>query len=68
MKPLDVIALIEDIPERRLCKGQVGTIVEELDEHTALIEFADLNGIAYAIEPIDHTLLMQLYHTPKLAA
>ncbi|MGB9754981.1 MAG: hypothetical protein C0183_22410 [Roseiflexus castenholzii] len=27
---LDVVALLEDLPDRRLRRGQVGTIVEEL--------------------------------------
>ena len=68
MKLLDVVALVQDLPDRQLYKGQVGTIIEELDKHTALVEFAELNGVAYAIQPIHHDLLMQLYHAPKLAA
>lgn len=27
----DVVALTEDLPERSLCRGQVGTITESLD-------------------------------------
>jgi hypothetical protein len=29
---LNVVALTEDIPERQLVRGQVGTVVEVLDE------------------------------------
>lgn len=68
MKMLDVVALLNDLPNRHLCKGQVGTIIEELDACTVLVEFADLSGVAYAIEPINHNLLIQLHHAPKLAA
>lgn len=68
MKTLDVVATIEDMPEVRLSKGQVGTIVEELDKQTVLVEFADLDGVAYAIEPIPCAKLMELHHQPAMAA
>ncbi len=68
MKMLDVVATVEDVPEARLTKGQVGTIVDELDKDVVLVEFADLSGVAYAIEPIPVRKLMALRHTPALAA
>lgn len=68
MKLLDVVALIRDLPEAHLEKGQVGTIVEELDNDTVLVEFADLNGMAYAIVPVAMVWLMQLKHGTALAA
>ena len=40
------VALLRDLPERALVRGQVGTIVEELDEATALVEFSDDQGRA----------------------
>ncbi len=52
MKLLDVVATLEDLPESRLAKVQVGTIVDELSDNFVLVEFADLGGVAYAIEPI----------------
>jgi len=52
MKILDVVANLEAIPLARLAKGQVGTIVERLDDDVVLVEFADLGGLAYALEPI----------------
>jgi hypothetical protein len=51
-----------------LAKGQVGTIVEELDSKHVLVEFADLDGVTYAITPIPLGLLMELKHSPALAA
>lgn len=68
MKLLDVVATLEDIPAAHLAKGQVGTIVDELNEDVVLVEFADLNGVAYAIEPIPVGKLMELRHTPAMAA
>ncbi|MBY5958091.1 DUF4926 domain-containing protein [Membranicola marinus] len=38
------IALLQDIPEEKLARGQVGTIVEELDDRTFEVEFADKKG------------------------
>ena len=47
---LDVVALLDDRPEHRLVRGQVGTIVEELDNATVLVEFSDDQGRAWALE------------------
>ncbi|WKN42116.1 DUF4926 domain-containing protein [Tunicatimonas pelagia] len=44
LKLLDVVALLKDIPEEKLVKGQVGTVVEELDEAVYEIEFANKQG------------------------
>ncbi|MGH8508019.1 MAG: DUF4926 domain-containing protein [Gammaproteobacteria bacterium] len=44
MKLLDVVALTEDIPERCLLSGHVGTIVEQLTPEVFEVEFADING------------------------
>ena len=49
MKLLDVVEALHDLPERTVAKGRVGTIVEELDGGTVLVEFADETGIALAI-------------------
>lgn len=68
MKLLDVVATVEDVPEAHLAKGQVGTVVDELDGDVVLVEFADVGGVAYAIEPIPVRKLMELRHTPALAA
>ena len=68
MKLLDVVATLEDVPAAHLAKGQVGTIVDELSENIVLVEFADLGGIAYALEPIPISKLIELRHTPAMAA
>ena len=48
---LDVVALLADMPEKGLLRGQVGTVVELIDDATALVEFSDEDGRAYAIVP-----------------
>lgn len=45
VKLLDVVALLVDIPEYNLWRGQVGTVVETLANGTAFeVEFSDRNG------------------------
>lgn len=39
-----VIAIICDIPEKQLRKGQVGTVVEKLAKNVYEVEFCDKNG------------------------
>jgi hypothetical protein len=50
MKPklLDVVALTDDLPERGLSRGQVGTLVEQLGTETFEVEFCDDEGRMYA--------------------
>ncbi|MEA5626427.1 DUF4926 domain-containing protein [Nostoc sp. UHCC 0251] len=64
MKLLDVVALTEDLPEVGLHRGQVGTIVEEYEPGVFEVEFSDLRGKAYAIETLNASQLMALYHQP----
>ncbi len=46
---LDVVALLSDLPPHRLARGQVGTVIDLLDEKTLLVEFSDDQGLAYAV-------------------
>jgi uncharacterized protein DUF4926 len=48
MKLLDVVALTEDLPQKGLRKGQVGTVVEQLAPQVYVVEFSDLDGKTYA--------------------
>ena len=56
----DEVALLTDIPAHRLARGQVGTVVEQLDAETSLVEFSDLRGRAYAIAPCPRSILLVL--------
>jgi hypothetical protein len=64
---LHAVALLTDRPEQRLARGQVGTIVEELDEATLLVEFSDDEGQAYAIVPCPRADLLVLHYVPEAA-
>jgi hypothetical protein len=64
---LDVVALLAELPEQRLARGQVGTVVEELDESTLLVEFSDDGGRAYAVTPCREADLLVLHYVPEAA-
>ena len=64
---LDVVALLTDLPTQRLARGQVGTVVEQLDESTLLVEFSDDQGRAYAITPCTRADLLILHYVPEAA-
>ena len=64
MKLLDIVALLENLPELNLYRGQVGTIVEEYEPGVFEVEFSDNTGKAYAIETLTETQLMVLHHSP----
>ena len=60
MNLFDSVALVKDIPELQLYKGQVGTIVEVYEPNAFEIEFCDLNGQTYALETLKASQLMLL--------
>lgn len=64
---LDVVALLTDLPAQRLARGQVGTIVEQLDDKTSLVEFSDEQGRAYAVAPCPRADLLVLHYVPEPA-
>jgi hypothetical protein len=45
---LDTVALADDIPERSLRQGEVGTVVELLGADVFEVEFSDDRGETYA--------------------
>jgi hypothetical protein len=64
---LDVVALLTDRPVQRLARGQVGTIVEQLDDNALLVEFSDDEGRAYAVAPCQPQHLLVLHYFPEAA-
>jgi len=48
IKLLDVVALTEDLPEKGLVRGQIGTVVELLAPNVYEVEFSDNEGRTYA--------------------
>ena len=61
---LDVVALTEDLLERGLHRGQVGTVVEQLAPDTYEVEFSDDNGRTYACLALNASQLIVLHYQP----
>jgi len=61
---LAVIALLEDVPERGLLRGQVGTVVEHLAPGVYEVEFSDDSGQTYASLALRSGQLLRLHHQP----
>ena len=64
---LDVVALTEDLPQARLRRGQVGTVVEVLAPGVFEVEFSDNAGRTYASLALRAEQLMVLHHDPVAA-
>ena len=59
---LSVVALLEDIPDKDLLRGQVGTVVETLAPGVYEVEFSDDSGQTYAACALHSDQLMRLHH------
>ena len=68
IKLLDVVALTEDLPDRKLRRGQVGTVVELLDPGVFEVEFADNDGRTFASLALKENQLLLLHYQPLEAA
>jgi hypothetical protein len=64
----DVIATVKAFPEKNLHAGQVGTLVEILDEHIYEIEFADKSGRAITECAMNSNDLLLLHYEALIAA
>jgi hypothetical protein len=64
---LDVVALLTDRPAHGLARGQVGTVVEQLDDKSWLVEFNDDHGRAYAVASCQAVDLLVLHYVPEAA-
>jgi hypothetical protein len=67
VKLLDVVALTEDLPERKLERGQVGTVVEVLAPDVYEVEFADNDGRTYAEVAVKEDRLLVLHYEQAFA-
>jgi uncharacterized protein DUF4926 len=64
---LDVVALLKDLAAKKLARGQVGTVVERLDDETFMVEFSDDQGRGYALAPCARMDLLVLRYVPEAA-
>ena len=65
---LSTVALLEDMPEESLRRGQVGTIVELLAPGVYEVEFSDDQGRTYASLAVAEAQLLPLLHEPATQA
>lgn len=64
----DVVALTEDVPDTGLSRGQVGTVVDILDNGRAFeVEFSDKDGRTYDSIGLRADQLMLLIYEPAFA-
>jgi len=68
IKVLDVVAVTEDLPERGLRRGEVGTVVERWKDGAFEVEFSDDSGQAYAFAALREDQLMKLHFRKDQAA
>ena len=68
IKILDTVALIEDLPEHGLRRGEVGTVVDRWKDGAFEVEFSDESGEAYAFIALQSDKLMPLYYRHREAA
>ncbi|HEY3825753.1 MAG TPA: DUF4926 domain-containing protein [Bryobacteraceae bacterium] len=59
-----VVALLEDLPEERLVRGQVGTVVDTWAPEVYEVEFCDDAGKTWAMVTLKADQLLQLHHEP----
>ena len=68
IKVLDVVAVLEDVPQHGLLCGEVGTVVELWKDGVFEVEFSDTSGKAYAFAALRAGQLLKLnYPKDKLA-
>lgn len=65
IKLLDVVALVDALPEYNLRRGQVGTVVEILADGAAFeVEFSGRDGRTYESLGLRPDQIMPLYYEP----
>jgi hypothetical protein len=68
VKVLDTVALLVDLPEQGLLRGQVGTAIDELEPGVFEVEFSDDEGRTYAMAPVSVDRLIALHTSRNLAS
>ena len=66
---LDTVALVVDargrsMDDQEVCllRGQVGTVIEARDAEVVIVEFAGIDGVAYALASVACSNLLRLHH------
>lgn len=61
---LDIVALVEDLPEYGIYRGQVGTVTDIVAENVFEVDFSDTSGQTFAEINLTSQQLMLLLHEP----
>lgn len=64
------VALLDELPDRGLTRGQMGTVVEYLssgDSRALLVEFADDHGETYSMAELNPEQLVVLHRGSRAA-
>ena len=67
---LSLVALREDLPDRNLARGQIGTVVEHLaanGEQAVLVEFSDEQGRTCALVDLQPEQVQVLHGETEIA-
>jgi hypothetical protein len=59
-----VVALLEDLPEHRLVRGQVGTVVGNWAPDIYEVEFVDEGGKTFAMVAVNSEQMIRLHYEP----
>jgi hypothetical protein len=62
MEPLSVVAILKDVPEEGIVRGQVGTLVESLGPAVWLVEFSDTTGRTRALIEVREEEMVTLHY------
>ena len=60
IKELHTVALLKDIPEKNLRRGDVGTVVVDLSDTMAEVEFVDEKGRTSSLATLEKKELIRL--------
>jgi hypothetical protein len=68
IKILDVVAVVEDLSEHNLRRGEVGTVVDRWKDGMFEVEFSDDTGEPYAFVALKAEKLFPLFYRHREAA
>ena len=67
IQELDVVALTVDLPDQKLQRGQVGTVVFVYAPDAFEVEFVDNSGHTYGLVTLNLSQLLVLHYEPLAA-
>jgi Domain of unknown function (DUF4926) len=62
IKLLDVVALLKEVPEKKLLRGQIGTVIERYTDTDFEVEFSDNNGKTISMMTLSTDEIMLLHN------